>query len=83
MVLDPFSLWKLGGVYELGSAHLDGPVSLVGADIDGNDAGCTNDGGCGDNPETNGAASKDGDAGILCDRAVQDQMGSMVEKRTY
>lgn len=66
VILDSFPFGELRGVHELGGTHLEGPVFLFGTDINGNDTGSINGGCCGDNPEADGAAPKDSDAGSLC-----------------
>ena len=68
VVLDPFPAGELRGVHELGGAHLNGPISLSRADINGNDARSTDVGGCRYNPEADGTAPKDSDVGALCKR---------------
>lgn len=71
VVLDPFPSRELRRVHELGGAHLGSPIFLSRVGINGNDTGSADDGGCGDNPEADGAAPKYSDVGALCRRTAK------------
>ena len=66
VILDPLALWERRRVDKLGGAHLPCPLLLTGIRIDGDDAGGTNNRRGGDDAESDGSASKDGDVGALC-----------------
>jgi hypothetical protein len=65
VVLDASAFGELEGVDELGGAKLFRPGLLVRVGVDGDDPRGLDEGGGGDDSETDGAAAKDGDGRAL------------------